>query len=329
MSVLVTGGGGFLGGTILRQLVAAGHAVKSLDLAYPVGVPDGVEIYEGSVTDPAAVAQPMEGVEGVIHAAAIAQLWTRDPADYQRVNVDGTQTVLDAAAKTGARMVLISSYTTLLAAGTPAETLLDESTQILPERLTGPYPASKRRAELAVSAATQQGQWACAVLPTAPIGAGDVLMTPPAVMLRDLATGALPALLDCRLNLVDAQAVAAAAISALDRGQPGARYLLSGQDVSISDLAGQVAAITGVPAPRARVPFFVAMGAARVEALLGRLLGRSPRAPITGVRLAGLRCRFDAGRAKTELGFTPRPLAEILPEALADMAARGVIPPQG
>jgi dihydroflavonol-4-reductase len=279
------------------------------------------------VTDSAALARAAEGAEGIVHAAAIAHLWTRDPCDHARVNRDGTRRVLEAAARVGARVVLVSSFVTLVGRETPVGATLDETSEIAPEATLGPYPRSKREAELAMFEAARGGLAACAVLPSAPVGPGDRRMTPPTRMIADLAAGRTPALVESTLNLVDVRALADGALAALARGAPGRRYLLAGEDLDMSEVAARVAAVTGGKPPRARVPMAVALAAARVEAGLARMTGRPPTAPLTGVRMAARRPRFDSCLARAELGFAPPSIDEALREAVAWLRAEGRIPP--
>ena len=311
MKVLVTGAAGFLGGHLLSVLAARGYEPRGFDLV--AGDGDWVT---GSVQDPDAVAAAVDGVGLVIHAAAVADLWSPDRFSYDRVNVVGTCRVLAAARRAGARTVHVSSFTTLVARDTPPDALLDETAEIVPNRLTGPYPISKRQAELAALSAAAAGQQVVIVQPGAPVGAGDHRPTPPGRMILDLMQGRLPALLDCRLNLVDVRAVAEATVTAGERGASGTRYLLTGDDTTATELATLVAAASGTPAPTRRVPHAVALAAARVEAAIARLTGRPPRAPLTGVRLAGLPCRFDNARARAALDFAPRPLVDCVAEAV-------------
>lgn len=317
MKVLVTGAAGFLGGHLLADLATQGHDTRGMDLADGNG-----DWVAGSILDSEAMDRAVRGVDLVLHGAAITDLWAPERFAYDRVNVVGTCRVLAAARRAGARTVLISSYTTLVAADTARDAILDESVEVPPNRLLGPYPASKRQAELAALSAAEAGQDVVIVLPGAPIGEGDDRPTPPGRMILDLMAGRLPALLACTLNLVDVKAVARATIMAGIRGENGARYLLTGDDVPITEFAGLVAETSGAAAPTRRVPYALAWTAAAVGAGWARLTGRPPRAPMTGVRLAGRPCGFDNTRAREALGFAPRHVAACVAEAVHWYRAR-------
>ncbi len=316
MTTLVTGAGGFIGGHVVRRLAAAGEPVRALDIAWASPPAAEVERVTASILDPDALAAAMAGVRAVVHAAAIAQLWTPGRFNYDRVNGIGTARVLAAARRARAAVVHVSSYVTLVGRDAARGALLDETVEVPPTRLLGDYPRTKRQAELFAQSAAAAGQRVIIVLPSAPVGAGDANLTPPTRMLRDLAAGRTPALLDCRLNLVDVEAVADAILAARDRGISGERYLLTGEDLSMREVAEAVARLTGRPAPRRTAPLGAALAAARAEAALARLTGRAPTAPLTGVRLAEKSCRFDNSKARAALGFAPRPFETCLADAL-------------
>jgi dihydroflavonol-4-reductase len=285
-------------------------------------MPVEVEQITGSILDQDAIEKAMNGVDHVVHAAAIAHLWTPDLFDYDRVNVVGTCLMLAAARRAGASMVYVSSFTTLISDETPRDALLDESTEVVPSKLLGRYPRSKRQAELAVMSAAEAGQTVCIVLPGAPVGAGDYNLTPPTRMISDLIDGSTPALLECTLNLVDANAVAEAIVKALTLGESGARYLLTGDDVAMREVANKIARITGKAAPKYTVPISIALLAARTEALVAKITKKPPKAPLSGVRLAGRPCRFNNAKACRDLGFTPRPWEECVEESVAWLKGR-------
>ena len=319
MRVLVTGAGGFLGGHVAALLLARGDTVRGLDLAFPEPAA-GMEAVRGSVLDARALSGAMAGVGAVIHCAAITGLWARDPRDFERVNLGGTRAVLAAARAAGvARVVHVSSYVTLISGGRgDPPRRVDETLELPPEAMLGPYPRSKRRAEIAALSADPPG---VVVMPPAPIGPGDHAPTPPGAMLRDMAAGRLPAMIDCGWNLVDVRALAGGVIAALDRGAPGTRYLLSGTDMDTDALVALFERVSGRRGPRARVPYGVALAAARVSERIARITGRPPGAPLTGLRLAGPRIGFDNAMARAALGYAPGPVEAAMRDALAWFAA--------
>lgn len=318
----MTGAAGFLGRHLVERLAARGDRVVAVDLAADPPVAGAAETHRASVADRAAMARAADGAEAVIHAAAVTGLWARDPSLFEAVNVGGTRTVLEAAAAAGAgRAVHVSSYVTVISGRrSDPERTVDETEAPPEEAMLGPYPRSKWRAE---RVAAQGPLPAAIVLPSAPIGPGDRAPTPPGRMLRDMAGGRLPALIDCLWALVDIRALAAGVIAALDRGRPGRRYLMTGETLTTDELVAVFERVGGVRGPRARVPYAVALAAAHVEAQISRLTGRPPAAPLTGVRLAGPRLRFDCRRAREELGFDPPPIEGAMRDALLWLRAEG------
>ncbi|MGR3716596.1 MAG: NAD-dependent epimerase/dehydratase family protein [Thermohalobaculum sp.] len=322
---LVTGAGGFLGGHVVAALAYRGEAVRALDIAFPAALPEGVERIDGSILDAAALAGAMAGAGAVIHCAAIAALWEPSRWAYDRVNMRGTCEVLIAARRAGARVVQVSSYVTLIGGPDKGEATLDETVELTPTDMLGPHPRSKREAELAALCAVRMGQEVVIVQPSAPVGPGDHRLTPPSRMIRDLAAGKTAAVLDCLLNLVDVRALAGGVIAARDKGRSGERYLLTGEDLTMVELAAKVAALAGVAAPRFRVPHWLALAAARIEAGVSAVTRRPPTAPLTGVRLAGRRVRFDNAKARGELGFAPPPVDQALADAVSWMRETGLL----
>jgi len=316
---LVTGAGGFLGAHLTRLLLERGETVRGLDLEVS-NIPGAADKVTASVTDEAAMARAMEGVDFVFHTAANPFLWARDKLEYDEVNVAGTNIVLEAAAEADVkRVVHVSSATTLVGRKTPrGASSVNESVELGQADMLGPYPLSKRRAEIAALQAAGHGLETVIVMPTLPIGPGDHRLTAPTRMIMDLVNRKVPATLDCMLCLVDVRDVAKGCVLARDKGRSGTRYLLGGDNLAMADFLKQLADASGVRMPRFHVPYALARGAASISEWISTYITKKmPKAPVTGVRLAGRKVSFDSSRARQELGFAPRPLDETLADTLA------------
>ncbi|MFZ5617939.1 MAG: NAD-dependent epimerase/dehydratase family protein, partial [Pseudomonadota bacterium] len=184
---LVTGGAGFVGRHLVRALKARGESVRALDL---VAAAD-VETIIGSIDDSAIAAKAVTGADTVFHLAGNAQLWAKDRSAFERVNHLGTRVMLEAAVKAGVRRFIhCSSLTTLIGEKTPIGTSnADEGILLSPDEMLGPYPRSKRLAEIAVEEAVRRGIDAVIAIPTEPLGPGDESLTPPTRMILDLLDG--------------------------------------------------------------------------------------------------------------------------------------------
>jgi len=318
---LVTGGAGFVGRHLVKALKARGENVRILDLA-PC---DLAETVIGSIDDASAAARAVAGVDTVFHLAGNAQLWSRDEAAFDRINHLGTRMMLEAARGAGVRRFIhCSSLTTLVGAGVRiGASTADESVRLAPEDMLGAYPRSKLLAERAVENA---GLDAVIAIPTEPLGPGDESLTPPTRLILDLVARKTPATIDCMLNFVDVESLAEGFIVARDRGRRGERYLFGGENVSMRRLLESLERETGVKMPRAQLPYAIALAAGVIDTkLVAAMTGASPKAPLTGVRLAGRRVEFSSAKAKAELGWESVPFETALKSALAWFSERGMI----
>ncbi len=317
-STIVTGGAGFIGSHLVRKLLDRGERVRVIERpgAETGHLPPAVEIVSADIRDREAVSNAIQGARYVYHLAANPNLWARDRREFDAVNHQGTIHVLDAALEAGAERIVHTSTESILTCARQTGPIA-ENVSITLDDAVGPYCRSKLLAENAAMERARSGKPVVVVNPTMPVGPGDRGPSPPMRLIRDFCQGRLPARMDCTLNLIDVRDVAEGLIRAMDRGEPGRRYLLGGDNLTLVGMLGILSELTGIPVPRWRVPYPVGLGVAYLsEFWADHVSGHPPKATITGVRLTRRTMHFDASRSLTALGLTPRPARESLSEAV-------------
>ena len=322
---LVTGATGFVGAAVARAFLRAGHTLR---LMHRAGSRlDNLEDLDaerviGDLTDPASLARAVAGCRYVIHVAADYRLWVRDPAAMRRVNVDGTEALLRAAAEAGVeRIVYTSSVAALgLAQGdSPA----DEATPNLPEDHVGPYKRSKYEAELAVRKLAQDGLDVVIVNPSAPVGPGDLKPTPTGRMVLDAARGNMPAYVETGMNIVHVDDVGEGHVLALAHGRRGESYILGGENLMLSEIGRTITHLAGRAPPRVRLPITPLMPIAGLLEIWASLTGAEPLMTRDMLRMARHRMFYSSAKAIRDLGYAPRPAEAAFRDALADFCRRG------
>jgi dihydroflavonol-4-reductase len=326
--ILVTGGAGFIGSHLVRLLVERGASVRVLDLpTAPVAhLPlDRIELVLGDIRDRTVVERAVKGCQEVYHLAANPHLWVRQRGLFRQVNFLGAVNVIEAALAAGVRRVLHASTESILTRARQTDAITEEQ-HVHYEDVIGPYCRSKYLAERHALHLGRAGAPVIVVNPTLPVGPGDFGRTPPTQMMLDFCKGKRREYVDADLNLIDVRDVAEGMIQAMRRGQPGRRYLLGNENLSILAVFGMLARLTGLPAPRWRVPYPVALTAAYVSEFIADVFThRMPAATVTGVKLTRRRMHFDARRSLAELNLHPRPVADTLAETVAWFRAVGWI----
>jgi dihydroflavonol-4-reductase len=325
MDALVTGGTGFIGANVARELVARGATVRVLarrggDRRALAGVK--VEIADGDILDAPSVRRAVQGVQSVFHVAADYRLWAPDPSVLYRTNVDGTRTVLEAAGEAGVGRIVHTSSVGALGIpvdGSPGT----EDTPVTLADMVGDYKRSKFLAEQVAVDLARRGLPVVIVNPSAPIGPWDIKPTPTGQMVIDVMRGRMIATVDSGLNIVHVRDVAQGHLLAAERGRFGERYILGHRDLPLTELFGMLAELTGRRPPRFRVPYALAwLGAAGSEGV-SRLTGRPPAVPLTAVRMARKRMYFSSARAVRELGMPQTDVRHALADAVAWFDAHG------
>ena len=305
-TVAVTGANGFVGAHVVRAALQRGHAVRALvgadvDCANLADVP--VETQAFDLRDDASVRAGLRGCDAVIHTAALYAFWLPDARDFYRVNVDGTRRVLEAARAEGLRKLVYTSTGATLAPPGPG--------------FEGHYRASKAEGERLVDRAAAEGFPAVVVHPTTVLGPGDRRPTPTGSLIVHYLAGRMRMFLEMQQNVVHVDDVALGHVLALERGAPGAHYVLGGDNLSMRALLGLLEELTGIRAPNRAIPNSLVLWLGAVNEWLSDHLIRRP--PVV-TREAALHARdarpFDVSKTRSELGWDPRPAREVLTDAV-------------
>jgi dihydroflavonol-4-reductase len=324
---IVTGGAGFIGTQLVAHLVNSGQPVRVVERpgATVAHLPENVQVVFADIRDRNGTFRALAGGTWVYHLAANPNLWVRDRREFDLVNHQGTVNVLDAALSAGAERVLHTSTESILTKAR-REGPIDESVQIELGDTVGPYCRSKLLAEQYAFSLAGKGLPVVVANPTMPVGPFDRSYTPPTRLVVDFCRGRIPAILDCTLNLIDVRDVAVGLYLVMERGVPGRRYLLGHQNLALRELLRILGELTGRKVPRFQVAYPVALGVAWLsEIWADHVTGRSPKASVTGVRLARRVMHFDSSRSLGELGLRPRPIRESLADALAWLRSVGAL----
>lgn len=316
--ILVTGATGFLGWHVARQLLERGCRVRALvrdpaRSALALSELEGVETALGDLRDADSLARAVGGCGTVFHVAADYRLWTRQPEEMYRSNVEGTRNLLEAARAAGIERCVYTS--TVGCIGFPEDRPGDETSPVSLKDMSGPYKRSKFMAEQVAVQFAEEGFPVVIVNPTAPIGDHDFKPTPTGKMVVDFLKGAMPAFLDTGLNVAYAGDVAAGHWAALERGRIGERYILGGENMTMQQILQSLAQVAGRKAPTMRIPYAVAYAASMASTGWAALTGKEPIAPIDAVRMARKKMWVRHDKASSELGYSARPAVEALRRA--------------
>jgi len=277
----------------------------------------------GDLRDPTSIEKAMAGCDVVFHVAADYRLWVRDPEQMYRANVEGTRAVLEAARKNHVRRMLYTSSVATMgftSNGRPA----DEDSPVSLDNMIGHYKRSKFMAEEVALAAGRGGMDVVVVNPSTPVGERDIRPTPTGRIVVDFLKKKFPAYVDTGLNLVDVRECARGHIAALEKGRSGERYILGGENLTLKQILDKLAAITGLPSPKVRVPYVLALATGIVdEVVTGRIRGREPRATIDAVRMGRKKMFVSCTKAERELGWKTVPVDDALRRAAEWFQANG------
>jgi dihydroflavonol-4-reductase len=324
MICFVTGASGFVGANLVHELEAQGHSVKAL--LRPGADTRGLdgsqyEYIEGDLSNRKFLTSAIRGCDWCFHVAASYSLWMRDYRPMYAANVEGTRHVLQAAADTGCERIVYTS--TVGCIGLPDESTGDikptnEQCYASLEQMTNHYKRSKWQAEQVALELAEKGAPIVIVNPTAPVGPRDVKPTPTGKVILDFLNRAMPGYVDTGLNWVHVRDVCQGHILAADLGRVGERYILGNAEGnwSLQHAFGVLEELTGIPAPKMKVPYWIALTAAYFDEALAKITCKPPKAPLAGVRMAKYKMFFDPSKAINELGLPQTPPQQALADAV-------------
>lgn len=316
--ILITGGTGFLGAHIVRQYLDAGQKnLKVMASRVPEWMKDGgVEAVEGSVTKADDVAKACNNVSAIFHLAGKVSRNNDDAAAMNKVHLEGTRLLCEAAKEAG--------VTTMVLASSSGTIAVSEDEQIFDETFPQPvdvfsrwaYYASKYYQErTAIENFNGKGQRLVILSPSLLLGPDDERLSSTKPVLDFLARK-IPYSPSGGLNFVDARDAASAFVSALEKGKHQQKYLLGAANMTFEQFFGRLERLSGVSAPMLKVPKKLAVAGSSFISSFYKNWGRtSPVAP-NEVEQAEYFWYFNSSKAENELGFAPRDPQETLQDTI-------------
>lgn len=326
MNLLLTGGTGFLGKNVARRLAKDGHALSILARGHSNldGLPQGVEVVKGDVTDADSLKRAAEGRDAVLHMAALVKTWVPERERFDEINVGGFKNALAAAKSAGARLVYTSSFIAIGPAGPePAD-----ETRIHPGAYRNDYERTKALADAAAREAANAGEDIVMLYPGVVYGPGDVTDGNLVVqMVRDHLSGKLPGIVgpgDRLWSYSYVEDVADGHAKTLKRGRRGERYFLAGENVAMNEFFRVLERVAGAAAPKRHIPYAAASALGFCLWTWAELTGHPPQFTQNDVGVFREHWAYSSKKAEAELGYRSRSLEEGLRATVEWMRAQGL-----
>jgi nucleoside-diphosphate-sugar epimerase len=310
-TVLVTGGTGFLGAYILRELVEKGYPVRAIRRSdkqpfyISPSILEKVEWVLGDIMDTSSLEEAMEGVDAVIHAAAKVSFARSDKHELLTTNIEGTANVVNIAIEQGIRRLVHVSSVAALGRTRKGEKVTEEKKWESNKNQTT-YGISKFHGELEVWRAIGEGLSAVIVNPSTILGYGD-WNTSSCAIFRNVYRG-FPWYSNGINGFVDVTDVADAIVALLESDVTGQRFILNGDNWSFRQLFNTIATAFGKKHPHREATPFLGSIAWRLEKIKSLFSGRRPLLTRESARVAQSKTFFDNGKILRQLPdfrFTP------------------------
>ena len=286
-----------------------------------------VERVTGDLRDPTSLVPAVKGCNLLFHIAADYRLWAPDPQEMYQSNVNGTRNILEAAEREGVERVVYTSTVGCIGMSNGCDG--DENSPVSIHDMGGHYKRSKWMAEQIALERARAGQHIVIVNPTAPVGDHDWRPTPTGNIILNFLRNKLPVFVDTGLNLVDVRDIAEGHLLAAEKGRPGERYILGCQNLTLQQILGRLAELSGKAAPTTRIPYALAYVAGIANTAWANITGKEPMAPLEAVKMARSKMFVSHQKASSKLGFSPGPVDDALGRAIGWFRSNGYIHQNG
>ena len=315
---LVTGGTGHLGNVLVRELLAQGQQVRILvlpgeDCRAIHNLP--IQQVEGDITRPETLSQAMEGISNVYHMAALVSIISGQENLLKKINVQGTQNMLDAARQAHIRRFIYTSSIHALARP-PKGVTINENLPFDPQNPAGAYDRSKAEASLLVQQAVREGLDAVIVCPTGVVGPYDYRRSEMGEMILEWMSARVSLLIEGFFDFVDVRDVARGHILACENGKSGETYILGGERIHVEKICQIVKEISQAYSPVIKIPLPLALFVTNFTQLYYDLSKTRPRFTRYSLETLISNSVISSEKARKELGYRARSLQESLQDTV-------------
>ena len=317
MKSLVTGANGFIGSSIVKELLKDGIEVKALvrEGSNTINI-DGLDIEKvyGDIRDKESIKSALKGCDTFYQTAALYTFWSPDQKTFDEINIEGPRTVLSAAQEQEVEKIVYTS--SIIAVGYEEKGKLANEETKFNFWMGNPYARTKYLGELEAKKFCDQGLPIVIVNPGVVLGVGDIKPTPSGEFILNILNKKMPGYYDGGLNLVDVEDVARGHIMAAQKGKIGERYILGNENMTMKEFFDLVAEIGNVDAPKSKISYPMAITLAYIYKVITAITRKEPFITEATAKMIGQYLYYDSSKAIKELGLPQTPIRTTIEKAV-------------